>query len=813
MGQTTRTRIVAGLVSALCAGAMLAGCGDSVPAGSDDGSNGPGGFDVRITRTEFGIPHIVADNFRSGGYGFGYAFAEDNICVLLEDLLTIRGERARYFGRDGSYSIPAAGVTTPNVDSDFFWKLSATDAVVEDLRANASQQVRDATAGYAAGLNRYIRELQEGEHPGRHAACRDAEWLHEITEDDIYRRYFRLAVIASSSVLSNEIANATPPLLSLPDLLSVESRIESAVASGEIDPRGLPWPFNGEELPAGSNMYGIGAEASATGEAMLFGNPHFPWSGTERLYIAHLTIPGTMDIMGATLYGVPAILIGFNDHFAWSHTVSTAFRFTLYHLLINPLNPYQYFYEGSLREIERVPLEIEVLEDDGSISTEQRTLHRSHFGPILELVEFGIPILGWDNLRAYSLRDANAENNRLLDQFFAWNTAESLDEFKRLHGEILGIPWVNTIAAGPGQPVYYGDVSVVPNVPDAKVADCQPPILGPLVGSLVPGLPLLRGNRSACEWDSDPDAPAEGIFGPSNLPTLERTDWVHNCNDSHWLTNPAEPLTGFARIIGDEEAQRTLRTRLCALHVLDRLDGSDGLDGTGFTFEQLQDITVSSQLYSERLARQTVLNELCDDDGLQAACDVLANWDGTGSPDALGAHVWREFWRFAQSASNLWDTPFDVNDPVNTPRDLNTGDSTVASALGNAVERIDNAGVALDAPLGSLQISGVSTDPEGNPIPVPGGEQFEGAFTIAGSRTLGQAGYPVTFGNSYIQAVTWENGRVQAKGFLTYSQSTDPASPHFSDFTQEYAERRWHRFPFTRAEIDAQAISDIRLSE
>src|SRR3546814_4631582 len=56
---------------------------------------------------------------------------------------------------------------------------------------------------------------------------------------------------------------------------------------------------------------------------LLWGNPHFPWSGTERLYLAHLTIPGRFDIMGASLYGLPAVLIGFNDHFAWSHTVST----------------------------------------------------------------------------------------------------------------------------------------------------------------------------------------------------------------------------------------------------------------------------------------------------------------------------------------------------------------------------------------------------------------------------------------------------------------------------------------------------------
>ena len=805
-------------VAVAVAMASLAACSGSEPPANAPGSGTgtDGEFDARITRTDFGIPHIVADDYGSLGYGFGYAFAEDNICVLLEDLVTIRGERARYFGRDGSYTIRANGATTGNIDSDFFWKLVATDEAVQRLNDSASAQVRDATAGYAAGLNRYIRELQADEHPGRHEACRDAEWLAEISTDDMYRRYYRLGILAGASAIATEIATATPPLLSLPTGSEQEvaarsgtdpQQLRRAIETGEITSEDVPF---GEPLPIGSNMYGLSGEATTTGESMLFGNPHFPWSGTERLYAAHLTIPGEADIMGSTLYGIPAILIGFNDNFAWSHTVSTAHRFTFYQLAINLLDAKQYLYDGELRDIEEVPLEIEVLEDDGSITTETRTLHRSHYGPMLEIEAAGLPVLGWDNTRAYTLRDANAENDRLLDQFFAWNRADSLDEFKRLHGGILGVPWVNTIATGPGGEAYYGDITVVPNVTDEQKADCQAPIIGGLVDMLMPGLPVLRGNSADCEWQSDDDAPAPGIFGPADLPKLERADWVHNCNDSYWLTHPDEPLTGFDRIIGDEEAERTLRTRLCILQIQDRLAGTDGREGNRFSFEQLKDVTVSAQIYSERLARDTVLGELCN--GQDAACNALTAWDGTGSPDSEGAHLWREFWREASSANTLWQTPFSTEDPVNTPRDLNTNALAVRQALGNAVDRIEGLGIALDAPLRELQISGVN-DADGSPIPVPGGEQFEGAFTIAGSETLSEAGYPVTFGNSYIHAVTWEDGQVRAEGFVTYSQSTDPASPHYSDFTEAYSERAWHRFPFRRSEIEAKAIRDYRISQ
>src|SRR5204863_1720930 len=119
------------------------------------------------------------------------------------------------------------------------------------------------------------------------------------------------------------------------------------------------------------------------------------------------------------------------------------------------------------------------------------------------------------------------------------------------------------------------------------------------------------GSNSACEWGSDDDAARPGIFGPSHLPSLERDDWVGNNNDSYWLTNPAEPIVGYNRIIGDEDAARTLRTRLSILQMLRRLDGSDGRPGNTFDLQTLQDTVLSSYIYSAELARDDVLASLC----------------------------------------------------------------------------------------------------------------------------------------------------------------------------------------------------------
>lgn len=821
---TLMTRFRCRLPAALTASLLLVACGGSssintgAPGGEDPRT---GGYDATLRRTSEGIPHITAADFGSMGYAYGYAQAEDNLCLLAEDTLTIRGLRARYLGGDGSYTIPANGAVASNIDADFFWRHVATDDAIAPLRQNSDPEVLEASKGFVDGFNRYRQEILDGQHPGRHLACRDADWLLPLTEDDMYRRYFRLAVLASSSVFVEGIATAQPPALldpldTLPinpaDIISDLLEAVGGAVNGISNL--LPFPFS-RELPFGSNMYGLTGETTSDGQSMLFGNPHFPWQKTERLYMAHLQV-GDVEIMGAALIGLPAVLIGFNEHFAWSHTVSTAFRFSFYELSLNPVNPRQYFFDGELRDMEAHPITIEILEADGSIRPETRTLYRSHYGPMLEFEVSGVPILNWTPVAAYTLRDANAENDRLLNQFFRWNQAASFEEFVDLHSSVLGTPWVNTVATGPGKPVYYGDVTVVPNVPDDLTLTCAT-ALTPVFALLQPGVPILRGNSSSCDWRTDDDAPAPGIFGPANLPKLTRDDWVHNCNDSYWLTNPEEPLTGFAAIIGDEESARSLRTRQCIRHVTDRLDGSDGRPGNTFDLETLQEVVLESRLMTVELARDTILNTYCaiplplpllgtgGPVDVSEACDVLAEWDGTHNLDARGGHIWREFWRginpLPLELPGMWLQPFNVNDPVNTPAQLNPLSPLVETAFADAVSTAVASGFPLDTPMGELQFSAIHDER----IPVFGGEGFEGAFTIASSRGgLTSEGYPIVFGNSYIQTVTWdEQGNPVAEGFVTYSQSTDPASPYFSNMTEAYRDKDWIRFRFRDADINA----------
>ncbi len=813
-------------------------------SGDTQTSSTPLKYDVQLTRTGLGVPHINAKDFGSMGYGLGYAFAEDNLCVFLDDLVTIRGERSRYFGPDGTYKIEANDSVADNVSSDFFWKSILTDSVWQKTRDKTLPDYQNVVAGYVDGFNRYISELKSGAYPGRHQACANGQWLQPITAADMYRRFVRLSVLASSSVFVKEIGNAQPPgALPLVGQAPVTPAGRHGVSSKPPTPLMMAKALKSGPNPLaslqthdqfGSNMYGFGSKGTESGQSMIYGNPHFPWKGTERLYLSHMTIPGKIDIMGVGLYGVPAVLIGFNQNVAWSHTVSTAYRFTFYQLQVNPQNPTQYKYEGKYRDMTKVPLSIQVKNPDGSLKTMTRTLYKSHFGPMITLSASGVPVLGWNNAIAYTMRDANLENDRLINQFARWNQAANLTDFIKIHKEVLGVPWVNTVASGPGQPAYYGDITVVPNVPDSKVKACQSQPIATVLSQIAPGLPVLDGSKASCEWGNDPDAPAPGIFGASHLPTLIRDDYVHNCNDSYWLTNPAQPVTGYARIIGDEKTPRSLRTRQCILQAERRLAGTDGLPGNKFNMSNLQQIALSSQILSADLARDTVVNTICKLPALinsqgspvqtQAACDVLKNWDRRANLNSVGAHVWREFWQRASTNPGglpiappsqlpvLWTTTFNANEPYTTPRDLNPVNPSIYLAFADAITAINAAGIPMNQSFDKVQSSGVHINSR---IPIFGGTDNEGAFTVVSTPPLSKDGYKVEFGNSYIQTVTWtqgDNPRPIAEAMLTYSLSTDPASPYYDNYTKVYSQKQWQRLPFETSEIVQQKVVSTRLT-
>jgi acyl-homoserine-lactone acylase len=58
----------------------------------------PGTRTATIQRTANGVPHISAPDPETLAYAMAYAYAQDNVCMTANQLVTVRGERSRYFG-------------------------------------------------------------------------------------------------------------------------------------------------------------------------------------------------------------------------------------------------------------------------------------------------------------------------------------------------------------------------------------------------------------------------------------------------------------------------------------------------------------------------------------------------------------------------------------------------------------------------------------------------------------------------------------------------------------------------------------------
>lgn len=808
-----RTSPLGKLSLALSLSALVMACSDTTDESDEVPPVEPTvTYKADIVWTEYGIPHVTSDTWGGVGYGYAYAYAQHNYCVVMKEFVRAKGESARYLGDEGS------------INDDFTYKLFNDDERIERIFIDsADQYLLDVVNGYAAGLNRYLNEtgvdnLAEGEE-----GCRGAEWVREVDIYDVARGMHKSILRASAEPLADFTVAVTPPdqlaALSPEDVSQARELIAGIPGIDIVEGMDMPQP---EEF--GSNAYAVGEQGSQSSAGVLLGNPHFPFQGPSRFYASHLTVTGEYDVMGSALAGLPLIVIGFNKDVAWSHTVSTATRFTFYELELNPDNPMEYIYDGEFREITSQTVSAEQLAEDGSVETVEHTFYFSHYGPIVDLGTVTAVLGGWPNgvgtLLTY--RDANLDNLRGIDQWVKMGQSTNLTEFKE-NLRPVGIPWVNTIAAERGGDAFYGDISTTPNVSVAQYDSC---IRGTLQSLLTDfGFTTMDGSDSDCEWGNDENT-AEGVFGYDSLPKLETREYAANSNDSYWLSNPRMLLEGFSPVIGDEGVQQSIRTRQAFVQADERLAGTDGLGEPGFNIDNMRELLFGSRSLAAELVMDDVIticsavddwSENASGEGIsltEQACNLLSAWDRTSLVDSVGTHIFYEFWAVLRGTDDLWAVPFDATDPVNTPRDLNTENvdvvEAVKQALADAVNTLSAAGIAMDVPWGEVQFD----EKNGTRYPMHGASGGIGFSVITSSLVDGEGYSNIRHGNSYMQAVTWdETDCPDAYAIVSYSQSTDPASDNYADSTELYSNGGWVDMPFCEAARDEQEVRRESIEE
>ena len=273
----------------LCLVAALSSCSEPSMEEVSDATESPAlesvgdlspANEVQVRWTDYGIPHIKANSWEGLGYGFAHAIASNTICVLAREFVVVRGEQAKYFG-----------ATEDNINQDAFHRALLNQDKLDEYVAYGSADSKAMDIGYVQGYNDYIQR-HRGAMP---ESCNNEPWITSINESDLARITIGVGIRYGLGRVVNGIASARPGM----ELAQLQA---------------LDLEFDRNMI--GSNALGFGEALTDNGRGILMGNPHYPWHGSSRFHMAHLTYPGELDVMGVGLITTSRIAIGFTEYVA-----------------------------------------------------------------------------------------------------------------------------------------------------------------------------------------------------------------------------------------------------------------------------------------------------------------------------------------------------------------------------------------------------------------------------------------------------------------------------------------------------------------
>ena len=202
----------------------------------------------------------------------------------------------------------------------------------------------------------------------------------------------------------------------------------------------------GTELAPGSNAWAISGAHTVGGKPILAGDPHLEWSIPSPWYLVHLK-GGDLDVTGASLPGIPAVIVGHNQRIAWS---VTNLEFDVQDLYTEQLDAAsgRYVMNGQPRQA--------VLERDWIGVKGQKPLQSDTW------VTAHGPVFLNDGGRNYSLRWTAAEATGMDFPFLALDRARNWDEFNQTLRHYPG-PAQNFVYADVDGNIGYHAAGVLPN--------------------------------------------------------------------------------------------------------------------------------------------------------------------------------------------------------------------------------------------------------------------------------------------------------------------------------------------------------------
>lgn len=685
---------------------------------------------VTIRRDTYGVPHILASTEEAAAFGFGFAQAEDHAVEIARRFIGGRGEMAKYFGT--------------SLESDLLiCRFDNANAVHEGYKG-LSPLLQRVIAAYVAGVNHFVATHRQ-DLPS---------WIPVFVPEDV------LAASRTGSMRS---------LVDPATIRALRAKHEPGVSLALPERRETALTDSNEAgVDTGSNAFALAPSRTASGKAILLGNPHLNWSSLY--WEAQVTVPGKINFYGSTLVGIPVLRAGFSDNLGWVTTNNNPDLDDIYALKIDPTKPDNYIFEGQSLPLRRREVSAEVKGTDGVLRTERRTYWESDLGPII-----------YRNANmAFAVRSSMLESFRLFEGFYLLSRTRSLREWLDVIRMNL-LPTSNyTYADAAGNILYLWNGRVPKRLDDGTSYELDVP-----------------AETSRYLWT--------GLHPVSELPRLLNPPggYIQNCNNPPWFVSLRDPLDARRFPSYFERGELGLRPQV-ALEMLE--------SQSKFTFERVRELKYNTKmLLADRVKPDLIraLKALPErSDYLKEGLGVLERWDNHVSANSRGAVLFQRFWdQYRGTVKQPFATPWSPLNPARTPNGL--------ADIGTAVKTFEEAVRWTRSTYGSEAVAWGDVHRfrfKNIDLAADGATGTYGLFRVVsfrqqddGKRVAGWISDTeplVGSGDGWVLAVEFSRP-VRAYSVLAYGQTTNSTSPHSTDQIRLFSEHSYKKVWFTEKEITA----------
>lgn len=671
-----------------------------------------------IIRDEWDIPHAYGKTDANAVFGLMYAQCEENFPQIEKNFLEMLGRRAEMEGPSMIYEDLMMQLIQDSVEA------------IKDFERSPSW-FKQLLIAHADGINYYLYKHPEVKpvvlkkfKPWYHLMWTDGSVSPTksagITEKHV-EAFYGQQLFANPTAVSGNHFSVAP-----------KSIFEAADYDME------------EKTLRGSNGFAIAPKHSASGNAMLYINPHVPFYFRSEM---HMVSEEGLNAYGAVTWGQFFIYQGFNENCGWMHTSSYADVADVYEEQVEKINNGMfYIHEQEKKKIGQRAITIQY-NDNGVIKTKSFDTYFTHHGPIM-----GMQKGKWLSLQ---------ENNRSLDALMeCWTRtkSKSLADYKKAMG-LLSNNSNNTVYADAAGNIAYWHGNFMPK-------------RNPNFDYSMP----VDGTTKATDW--------QGLHTLNEIVQSINpvNGWLQNCNATPFTVagaNSPKATDYPAYMAPDGENGRGI-TAVALLSKIDKIN-LDDLIAIGYN-KKLSAFDILLPRFIQTAKTATLAPRT------RKAIDYLANWDRFADTNSIATSIaieWATKWSAAIPPANTEEAATQIIVKYNR-MDQEVAFETKIKLLEATLDQFEKWYGRWEIQWGAMNrfqrvAPGANFDDNQASLAVNQASSKWGALPSFESRrypnTTKRYGYT---GNSFVAAVEFGK-RLKAKTIITGGQSRFAESKHFTN--------------------------------